>query len=79
MEERFASESLTKIIPALLKAQKEMENIDKDGEVSFGGKTRKDATIGCRLNTIKKALINNEIAFTQPLMFVDGNLFDIQT
>ena len=74
--EKFESDTLTKIIPALLKAQKEMENINKDGEVNIQGRApRKYATLGGILNVIKKSLINNDIAFTQPLQFVEGNLF----
>lgn len=75
MQEKFESDTLTKIIPALIKAQKEMENIEKDGVVSYNGKTRNYSTIGSILNTIKRSLINNEIAFTQPLVFKDGDFF----
>lgn len=76
INEKFESDTLTKIIPALLKAQKEMENIDKDGEVNIQGRApRKFATLGGILNTVKKSLFNNEISFTQPLMFINGELF----
>lgn len=74
--EKFESDTLTKIIPALIKAQKEMENIRKDGIMRVQGRPdRNYATIGSILTPIKAALLANDISLLQPLMHTNGESF----
>jgi hypothetical protein len=74
--EKFESDTLTKIIPALIKAQQEMETIEKDGIMRVAGRPdRSYATIGSIIGTIKESLMRNEILLTQPLIYKDNTLF----
>jgi len=76
INEKFESDTLTKIIPAIIKAQKEMESIKKDGIMRVSGRQdRNYATIGSILTPIKASLLNNDITLTQPLMHIDGESF----
>jgi hypothetical protein len=71
INEKFESDSLKAIIPALIKAQQEITKIELNKKGNFGYY----ADIGSCFSSIKPALLDNGINFSQPIIEQDGQLF----
>lgn len=71
INEKFESDTLTKIIPALIKAQQTISKIELNKKGNFGYY----ADLASCFCSIKPILLDNDITFSQPIMEVEGKLY----
>jgi hypothetical protein len=69
--EKFESDSLKSIVPALIKAQGEFKSIDKDST----GHNYKYANLTALHNGVKPALQANNVLLAQPIIYIEDKMF----